>query len=337
MLGLLILTGAGHFESALSRSYPQFDILNAYIFDTTSKGHTAFVMTINPAAGADAAATFSEKGLYNFHLSTNTWFNKGITYTVQFNGGNVELARINNANGRLGTKGKLIGSGLAGQTVNFANGMKLWTGVVYDPFFGNAAGIQAFVPALGKGKFSPELYDNGQDFFKQNHVAAIVLEVPNDLLGDTVDFFTSTVMEMGDKWVQINRQANPLMTHLFLLGDPDMVARLNASRPGTDKNVRAAIYKNILTAVTLAASQDDPKAYAEKTARKLFPDVLHYKVGTPASYTPNIRNGIRLSDDGMNTVLSLFSGMPMDDKVDTSHHYQRSFPYVLPVPPKATK
>jgi len=329
-LGLLFLTGSSHFESDLSRSYPQFDILDAYVFDATPKGHTAFVMTINPAAGPDVAGTFSEKGLYNFHISTDHGLSKGMTFTVRFTGEKVELARLDTANGALGAKGEIIGSGLAGQTVSLDSGVKLWTGIVKDPFFGNAAGIQAFVPALSEGKFSPELYDDADDFFKDNDVGAIVLEVPNVMLGKKINFFVSTAMRMGDKWIQINRWGNVLETHLFLLGDPGLVAKFDASRPGTDKEVLAAFTKNILTAVTLAGSQDDPKAYAKKTAGMLFPGVLHYRVGTPASYAPNIRNGRRLSDDGMNTALSLFSGMAMDDNVDTSHHYQRTFPYVLP-------
>jgi len=330
MLGVLALSGSSHFESDLARSYPSFDILDAYVFDTPSKGNTAFIMTINPFADGGTAGTFSEKGLYNFHIATDDGLSNGMTFTVRFTGENVELLRLDTANAALGAEGESIGRGAAGQTVKLDGGMKLWTGIVKDPFFGNAAGIQAFIPVFLGGKFSPELFDDGDDFFKDNAVGAIVLQVPNAMLGKNVNFFVSTAMKMGGKWTQINRWGNVLETHLFLLGDPGLVARFDASRPGADTDILAAFSKNIQTAVALAGSQDNPQAYAEKTADMLFPGVLHYTVGTPASYATNIRNGRRLSDDGMNAVLSLFSGMAVDDNVDTSHNYQRAFPYVLP-------
>ncbi len=76
---------------------------------------------------------------------------------------------------------------------------------------------------------------------------------------------------------------------------------------------------------------ENPAAYADKVADMIIPDVLTYKVGTKAAYAVENLNGRKLTDDGMDVVLTLFSGKPMTDNANTMEgRYQSSFPYVVP-------
>ena len=93
-----------------------------------------------------------------------------------------------------------------------------------------------------------------------------------------------------------------------------------------------SISNRVLRTVSLAKTKRNPVAYADKVANMLMPDVLTYKVGTSARYGVDRRNGRKLSDDGMDVVLSIFSGTKVTDYAnENSDRRQASFPYVMPV------
>ena len=52
-------------------------------------------------------------------------------------------------------------------------------------------------------------------------------------------------------------------------------------------------------------TSEDPEGYGESVARKLFPDVLPYVVGTPATYGFAGFNGRTLADNAPEAMLSL--------------------------------
>ncbi len=68
-------------------------------------------------------------------------------------------------------------------------------------------------------------------------------------------------------------------------------------------------------------------------ARELFPDVLHYVVGTPATYGFANRNSRSLADNAPEVMLSLVSGtaVPSGLKPSVAKHLRADeFPYVVP-------
>ena len=65
----------------------------------------------------------------------------------------------------------------------------------------------------------------------------------------------------------------------------------------------------------------------------LFPDVLPYLVGTPASYGFAGRNGRTLADNAPEAMLSLVTNMAVPSGLTpavSAHLRDTSFPYVVP-------
>jgi hypothetical protein len=73
-------------------------------------------------------------------------------------------------------------------------------------------------------------------------------------------------------------------------------------------------------------------------ARELFPDILSYVVGTPATYSFAARNGRTLADNAPEAMLSLVldTAVPSGLKPSVSKHLRgRNFPYVVAARPGA--
>ena len=68
-------------------------------------------------------------------------------------------------------------------------------------------------------------------------------------------------------------------------------------------------------------------------ARELFPDVLPYVIGTPASYGFAGFNGRTLADNAPEAMLSLVTGTAVPSGLKPAvagHQRDSSFPYVVP-------
>jgi len=68
-------------------------------------------------------------------------------------------------------------------------------------------------------------------------------------------------------------------------------------------------------------------------ASELFPDVLPYVVGTPATYGFATRNGRTLADNAPEVMLSLVAGTAVPSGLEPSvakHLRDNKFPYVVP-------
>ena len=82
-----------------------------------------------------------------------------------------------------------------------------------------------------------------------------------------------------------------------------------------------------------SGTSDDPQGYGQTVARELFPDVLPYVVGTPATYGFAARNGRTLADNAPEAMLSLVSdqAVPSGLKPSVSRDLRdTNFPYVVP-------
>ena len=84
-----------------------------------------------------------------------------------------------------------------------------------------------------------------------------------------------------------------------------------------------------------AGPQTTPRATARPWPGELFPDVLPYVVGTPATYGFAALNGRTLADNAPEAMLSLVANtaVPSGLKPSVARHLRSSnFPYVVPVP-----
>jgi len=100
-----------------------------------------------------------------------------------------------------------------------------------------------------------------------------------------------------------------------------------SAEPGRDNNRE-------LVAATVAASgtSGDPQGYGATVAGVLFPDVLPYVVGSPASFGFAVRNGWSLADNAPEAMLPLVTNtaVPSGLRPEVSAHLRSdTFPYVV--------
>lgn len=321
-----------HFESSLSVENPAFDLTDLYVFQSSNEDHTTFIMNVNPGVGSDGAGLFGENGVYSFHISEDKEITNGKTITISFSNDVAHVGLLDGVNGETGSEGQPVGSSAIETTTTFENGMKFWAGPAHDPFMGNAVGIQKFVPELNAGTLDLDAFDNKEDFFADRMIASIVVEVPNTMLNDDIYVYATTALEKNFTWYQINRAANPLITHLFMGNDPVHQLDHVQHRPTDDFERKAPISAYVLRAGILSGEQgDDAIKRADDVADKLLPDMIGYKVGTDAKYETGSMGGRMLQDDVMDTVLSLLVGKTITDGAnDNTGRYQNEFPYVVP-------
>ncbi|MGB1199339.1 MAG: DUF4331 family protein [Thalassotalea sp.] len=324
-----------HFESSLAQTYPQYDLTDMYVFDADTQGYTAFMMDVNPTTGRDGKAMFGENGVYSFHIANSSDVNgEGLTITAHLEGGKLVFGLANGANPAVGAKGTKVGSTALGKSQKFSNGMRVWAGAARDPFVGNSAGLIAFSQKLAKGELDLTTYNAGVDLFAGFNTSAIVVEVPNTMLPKQINVYASSAMYNVDKWEQVNRLANPLVTHLFMADNKMEVSEHVGHRPDMDQTRRYAISSRVLRAASLDGKISDPVKYADSVAAKLLPDMIPYSVGTKASYTFKKINGRAPTDDAMDTVLSLFIGREVTDHANTFDRHPVKFPYLVPIQSK---
>ena len=82
-----------------------------------------------------------------------------------------------------------------------------------------------------------------------------------------------------------------------------------------------------------SGTSDDPKGYGQTVARELFPDVLPYVVGTPATFGFAARNGRTLADNAPEVMMSLVAGTAIPSGLKPSvakNQRADKFPYVVP-------
>jgi len=181
---------------------------------------------------------------------------------------------------------------------------------------------------LGKGELDLSTFDKGVDLFKDFQSSVIVIEVPNKMLPKSINVYASSSMYNKDQWVQVNRLANPLLTHMFMANNPMEVSEHIQHRPDFDSTRAYAISGMVLRAVTLDKKIPTPVTYADSVAAKLLPDMIPYKVGSKAVYSFDKINGRNPRDDAMDAVLSIFVGRKVSDNANTFNRHPNSFPYV---------
>ena len=84
--------------------------------------------------------------------------------------------------------------------------------------------------------------------------------------------------------------------------------------------------------MSAGATAEDAEGYGQTVARELFPDVLPYVVGTPATYGFAAFNGRTLADNAPEAMLSLVLNTGVDSGLKPSvaaHLRDGSFPYVV--------
>jgi hypothetical protein len=201
-------------------------------------------------------------------------------------------------------------------------------------------------PAAVKDGTAPDLSGwhprEARNSFAGSTVESIVLEVsrehPRLRPGARIGVWAATKLATdAGGWRQINRAGHPMMWPIFWPDDIKFDNPANTRHPAED---RAAVGKQIgeQVAAVVAASgtSEDPQGYGEAVARRLFPDVLPYVVGTPATYGFATFNGRSLADNAPEAMLSLVLNTAVPSGLTPAVAEQLRaprFPYVVPAQP----
>src|ERR1700683_2413632 len=168
-----------HSDTAIAREDPRLNLLDFYLFRGQA-GTTVMAMTVNPNAGTKAPDTFHEEGLYAFRFDVNDDAYEEVTFKIRFGevghaegegpeGRHAQTLEVRRATGRdaaEGTEGEVIASGTTGRIVAGGPGVRIFAGLAPDRFAANRTGAVAFRAALAAGKFTPDLFRDGANYFQ---------------------------------------------------------------------------------------------------------------------------------------------------------------------------
>lgn len=352
-----------HFDTATARDDPRINVCDFYLF-VGRPGTTVMAMTVNPDAGISAPEMFHDEGLYAFRFDLNNDAREELTLKVRFSAvahaeddehrhlQTFEICRATGEEALRGVEGELLVSGKTGRVAEADNGVRAFAGLAPDLFAGDAAALGAFRNALFKdGRFDPEAFQNRRNFFAKRNVTAVVIEMPNQLIGHGLVHGWATASLYGHApEVQVSRWGLPLITNAFM-PDAEMKEQFNRATPSQDQGLFIAQVGHVVETLTrLAASAGSPADYAKQLTARLFPTTLPYEIGTPAAFGFAGFNGRALTDDVMDVILTLATNTALGDGVVPDKSRTRSeFPYfgspytnaeqadVVPARPEAKK
>jgi hypothetical protein len=335
-----------HLDSPLSRQDSRLNLTDQFVFPGESG--TVFIMDVNSsAAGPDAKPGFHPEGRYEFKIHRDGSEVEEITYRVSFDeidGAGEQALRVELLTGAAasddGANGELVAEGRTNQPVDGIDGLRAWAGRVADPFYVDLDQVATIEDAVKNGKridggWRP---DAAKSSLAGATVHSIVLEVPDDdpnlRSGTDITSWVATQLATdAGGWRQINREGLPMLWPIFRQLDDDWATDANTRHPETDASIEGTQIAELIAGVVAAnGTCDDPAAYGRAVARRLLPDVLPYRIGTPASYGFLGFNGRALSDNAPEAMFSLVMNAAISTGLSPqqfSANRSELFPYVV--------
>jgi len=337
-----------HLDSPIARQDIRLDITDLYIF----RGETGTVFVINlchSIFGPIPAPGYHPEGMYEFKVDLNGDATEDLTYRFTFNERDKQgkqaytLRRLNGTDAvdphALGT---VVAQGVTGETATTPSGLRVWAGKAGDPFWIEPDVLHAVGHAFQDGTtvnlagWDPS---RAKNLFAGHTVYSIVLEVPDkELLADAAGnrqigvWAVSTLATDAGGWRSINRVGLPMIHPLFTQYNEDLGNRLNAGRPTDDLATHGpTVAKAIAGVVAAYGTAEDPRAYGEKVARRVCPNILPYEVGTPATFGFAGWNGRSLTDNAPDVMFSMAANTPVRlgiGKESVTSKPSKVFPYV---------
>jgi hypothetical protein len=335
-----------HLDTPLARQNGQLYIDDLYVFPGNRS--TVFVMDVNSTiTGPDVQRGFHPEARYEFKVHFDGADFEALTYRVSF--GEVDsdgrqalqLHALTGSDAREDSAaGELLLEGRTGETATGPD-TRLWAGRIGDPFYIDLSLLGMVNSAVRNGTaldLSGWRPENAQNSFAGTTVESIVLEVshqhPQLRPGAHIGVWCATKLATDSGgWRQINRAAHPMMWPIFWPDDIQFTHPANTRHPSEDFDADGKYIGDLIAgAVAASGTSDDPQGYGQTVVRELFPDVLSYVVGTPATYSFAARNGRTLADNAPEAMLSLVvnTAVPSGLKPYVSKHLRgRNFPYVV--------
>jgi hypothetical protein len=336
-----------HLDTPLAAQNGQLYIDDLYVFP--GEGSTVFVLDVNSnITGVYAQPGFHPEARYEFKVHFGGADFEALTYRVAFGEAGADgsqslrLYTLAGADAREDSAaGELVLEGRTGQAAS-AGGIRIWAGRTQDSFYIDLSLLSIVNGAIAKGTaidLSQWRPDKAKNSFAGTFVESIVLEVSHShpLLrpGARTGVWAATKLATdAGGWRQINRAGHPMMWPIFWPDDIDFSNPANTRHPSEDVAAAAkCIGERVAAVVAASGTSDDPEGYGQTVARRLFPDVLSYVVGSPAVYGFAGFNGRALADNAPEAMLSLVTNMavPCGLKPAVAKDQRAtSFPYVVP-------
>ncbi len=336
-----------HLDTPLAAQTGQLYIDDLYVFG--GQDSTVFVMDVNSNVnGLHSEPGFHPEARYEFKIHLDGAGFETLTYRMSFGEPDPDGRQALQLHALTGDQareddavGELLLAGWTGQTAT-ADGIRVWAGRIADSFYIDLSLLAIINGAVASGttpdlsKWQPE---NAANSFAGTIVDSIVLEVSHahPLLrpGARTGIWCATKLATdAGGWRQVDRAGHPMMWPIFWPDDTLFTNPANTRHPSQDVGAAAKYIGDQVAAVVAAGgTSDDPEGYGQTVARELFPDVLPYVIGTPASYGFAGFNGRTLADNAPEAMLSLVTGtaVPSGLKPSVSRHLRDdNFPYVMP-------
>ena len=280
------------------------DINDVYAFRGSDASRTVLAMTVNPAINVLGPTTFQAGAEYTLNVDTTGDAVADTRWTVTF--GDPDARGIQHYTVK--QDGKALASGFTDDAKGKSqgrDGVMAYAGMRSDPFFFDLLGFIGSV----KGQGTRTLNDGRQaDFFAGLNTLAIVLEVPNGLIGGsgtTVGVWATT------SWngVQADQMGRPAINTVFN-GTAAHKEAFNVTAPSAQPTAMGGLFRNnVVGVLQFFSSLDTEGAYtadqAGALADILLPDVIRYTLGSVAA---GPLNGRALADDVIDAELNITSG-----------------------------
>jgi hypothetical protein len=335
-----------HLDTPLARQNGRLYIDDLYVFP--GEQGTVFVMDVNSTVtGPDVQPGFHPDARYEFKLHFDGADYEALTYRISFgerDSNGQQPLRLHVLSGEEAgsdsAEGTLLLEGRTGESARRGD-VTLWAGRAADPFYIDLSLLGIVNSALKDGT-APRLSDwrpaDARNSFAGTTVESIALMVSyqHPLLrpGARLGVWCATKLATdGGGWRQVNRAGHPMMWPIFWPDDTRFDNPANGRHPSQDYAADGDRLGNRVAA-TVAASgtSGDPDLYGQTVATQLLPDVLHYVVGTAASYGFVVRNGRTLADNAPEEMLSLVLNRAVPSgltPVVTRNQRAAAFPYVV--------
>jgi hypothetical protein len=336
-----------HLDSPIARQDVRLDITDLYVF--RGQVGTVFVINVCHSLGNPKVPGYHPEGMYEFKVDLNGDAIEELTYGLTFDERDQQgkqrytVRRIRGAEAvDPRAAGTVIAQGTTDEAVTTPSGVRVWAGHAGDPFWIEPTVLHAVGHAFHDGtKVELDGWEPSQakNLFAGQTVYAIVLELPDsELLADAGGkrrigvWAVATLATDAGGWRSINRVGLPMIPPLFAQYNEDLGNRLDAGRPADDfANYGQFISKSIAAVAAAYGTADDPQAFGEKIAHRLFPNMLPYEVGTQALFGFAEWNGRSLTDNAPNVMFSTAANTPISlgiGKESVTSKPSKTFPYV---------
>lgn len=336
-----------HLDSPIARQDVRLDITDLYVF--RGETGTAFVINVCHSIAKPPIPGYHPEGMYEIKVDLNGDAVEELTYRLTFaerDAHGKQQYAVKRFSGSEATDynaaGTVVAQGSTDQTITSSSGLRAWAGHAGDPFWIEPDVLHAVGHAfqdgtkVDLGSWEPS---KARNLFAGQTVYAIVLEVPDaELLAGKGGsrnigvWAVATLATDAGGWRSVNRIGLPMIPPLFTQYNEDLGNRLNAGHPADDfATYGAAITNSIADVVAAYGTAEDPHAYAQKIAHRLFPNMLPYKVGTQASLGFVEWNGRSLTDNAPDVMFSTAANTPIQlgiGKESVTSKPRKTFPYV---------